>query len=66
MRVTAAQGSPALLGEEESCCGGGEERTACRAGRGRRPGRVTLRECLACASAAITAATSLSTTAFAP
>lgn len=36
--------------QSECGCGGGPELTECRAGRGRRdrPGRVTLRECLAC------------------
>jgi glycosyltransferase involved in cell wall biosynthesis len=45
------EGGLVLLEDERSCCGGGEERTACAAGKGRRPGRVTLRECLACKSA---------------
>jgi hypothetical protein len=30
------------------CCGGGAELTECRAGKGATPGRVTLRDCLAC------------------
>jgi hypothetical protein len=42
------EGGLVLLDEERSCCGGGAERTACAAGEGARPGRVTLRECLAC------------------
>lgn len=43
------EGGLALTEDERSCCGGGAERTECRAGKGARPGRVTLRECLACA-----------------
>ena len=42
------EGGLILTYEERSCCGGGAERTLCRAGKGQRPGRVTLRECLAC------------------
>ena len=42
------EGGLVLRDDERTCCGGGEERTACAAGRGARPGRVTLRECLAC------------------
>lgn len=37
-----------LLEEESTCCGGGPELTECRAGRGQRPGRATLRDCLEC------------------
>lgn len=48
------EGGLVLLEEEQSCCGGGEERTACSAGKGARPGRVTLRECLECAAVATT------------
>jgi hypothetical protein len=43
-----AEGGLVLLEDEKSCCGGGAERTSCSAGKGERPGRVTLRECLAC------------------
>jgi hypothetical protein len=42
------EGGLVLLEDEQSCCGGGAERTQCRAGKGDRPGRVTLRECLDC------------------
>jgi glycosyltransferase involved in cell wall biosynthesis len=42
------EGGLVLLDEERGCCGGGAERTECRAGKGSRPGRVSLRECLAC------------------
>lgn len=44
------EGGLVLLEEEQSCCGSGDERTACAIGRGARPGRVTLRDCLACAA----------------
>jgi hypothetical protein len=42
------EGGLILREDEKSCCNSGEERTECRAGKGRRPGRPTLRECLAC------------------
>ena len=45
------EGGLALLDEERTCCGGGPELTACKAGKGDRPGRVKLPECLACKSA---------------
>jgi hypothetical protein len=45
------EGGLVLTEDERSCCGGGAERTACAAGKGLRPGRPTLRECLSCKSA---------------
>jgi hypothetical protein len=49
------EGGLVLLDEERLCCGGGEEKTACAAGKGVRPGRVGLRDCLACKSAELAA-----------
>jgi glycosyltransferase involved in cell wall biosynthesis len=43
------EGSLKLLSEEMGCCGGGQELTPCAAGMGKRPGRVTLAECMECA-----------------
>jgi glycosyltransferase involved in cell wall biosynthesis len=41
------------LPDEATCCGPGPERTECRAGKGRRPGRVTLAECNTCRAEAL-------------
>jgi hypothetical protein len=43
-----AEGGLILTEAERTCCCGGAERTECRAGKGKIPGRVTLRECLEC------------------
>jgi glycosyltransferase involved in cell wall biosynthesis len=48
------EGGLTLMDDERSCCGGGEERTSCSAMKGRKPGRVTLRECLRCQSDQLT------------
>jgi hypothetical protein len=48
------EGGLVLRDDERSCCGGGAERTACSAGKGAIPGRVTLRECLECVTVGAT------------
>ena len=42
---------PLSLQDTSGCCGGGPELSGCRAGKGAVAGRVTLRDCLACAGA---------------